>query len=66
MDSFSATRHVHEDAEATSGDTIAAFPRSSHIAIAGRLPVTFVVTEDLLPIKIEKVPGTIKLLCYIE
>lgn len=65
MDWFSVARHAHEDTEATSGDIIAIVPRSSRIATMGTLPVTFVVTEYLLPIKIEKIPGTLKLLCYI-
>ena len=70
-----ASGHVPGDAEATAtgdvfasghvpGDVLAAFPGSSHITSTGTLPVTLVVTEDFVPIKIEKVPGTLKCFNY--
>ncbi|XP_059070272.1 uncharacterized protein LOC131049460 isoform X2 [Cryptomeria japonica] len=53
-----ASSHVPGDAKATiSGDIIVAFPGSSRITSTGTLPVTFVVTEDFVPIKNEKVLG---------
>ena len=48
------------DAEEDSIDiTIASFPRSSHVTSTGTLETTFLVDENLVPIKIEKIPGTI-------
>jgi len=49
------------DAEEDSIDiTIASFPGSSHVTSTGTLETTFLVDENLVPIKIEKIPGTIK------
>ena len=60
-----ASGHVPGDAEATAtGDVLAVFPGSSRITSTGTLPVTLVVIEDFVPIKIEKVPGTLKCFNY--
>lgn len=67
MDSFTVAGDAHEDApKATTGDNIPSFPRSSRIASTGMLQATLVVSdEELIPLKIQKVPGTLKLLLYI-
>ena len=60
-----ALGHVPGDAEATSTcDILAAFPGSSRITSTETLSVTLVVTEDFIPIKIEKVLGTLKCFNY--
>jgi hypothetical protein len=35
----------------------ACFPGSSHVTSMGTLPVTFLVNDELIPMKIEKLPG---------
>lgn len=56
-----ASRHVPRDVEATSiGDVLPTFPQSSHISSTRTFVFTFMATEDFIPIKIEKVPGTLK------
>ena len=38
---------------------VASFPGSSCVTSTGTVEATFLVDENLLPIKIEKIPGTI-------
>jgi len=38
-----------------------AFPRSTHVAITGTLETSFLVDKNLVPIKIEKIPGIWKM-----
>lgn len=67
MDSFTMAGDAHEDVlEATTCDNIPSFPGSSRIANTGMLQATLVVSdEELIPLKIQKVPGALKLLLYI-
>jgi hypothetical protein len=39
------------------GDSTYFFPGSSHVTNKGTLPVTFLVDENIVPIKIQKIPG---------
>ena len=36
---------------------VEAFPRSSHVTSTGSIVCTFLVNEELIPIKIEKIPS---------
>ncbi|XP_057817793.1 uncharacterized protein LOC131030866 [Cryptomeria japonica] len=68
MQTSSFARHIgpptvggdaHEDVlEVTTADNIPSFPGSSRIASTGTLQATLVVSdEEMLPLKIQKVPG---------
>ena len=45
----------------TNTDVEAAFPRSSCLTSTGSIMATFLVNEELVPIKIEKIPGDYRL-----
>ena len=56
--------HAEEgvDVEPSSNvDAKAAFPGSSHVTSTGSIETTFLVVEELIPIKIEKILGNYRL-----
>ena len=56
------TTYVVEEGVDTGLDReVDAFPRSSHVTSTGSIVTTFLVDEELVPIKIEKIPGDYRL-----
>jgi hypothetical protein len=45
------------DAEGDIGNIEACFPGSSHVTSTGTLSVTFLVDDDMIPMKIQRLPG---------
>ena len=48
---------VEEGADAGLDRDVDAFPGSSHVTRIGSIVCTFLVNEQLVPIKIERIPG---------
>jgi hypothetical protein len=46
-----------DGADEAIGDYTNCFPRSSCVTSKGTLPITFLVDENIVPIKIQKIPG---------
>ena len=45
----------------TNVDAEVTFPRSSHVTSTGSIVTTFLVNDELVPIKIEKIPSNYRL-----
>ena len=52
---------VEEGVDAGIDRDVEAFPRSSHVTRNGSIKCTFLVNEELVPIKIERIPGHYRL-----
>ena len=58
------TNHAEEGVEAgsdTNVDVEVTFPIYSHVTSMGSIVTTFLVNEERIPIKIEKIPGNYRL-----
>ena len=53
--------HAHDAGDEPTIDEIqACFPRYSHVTNMGKLLVTFLVNDEAIPIKIERIPSHLK------
>ena len=55
------TDAVEEGVDAGLDRDVEAFPRSSRVTSTGSIKCTFLVNEELVPIKIERIPGHYRL-----
>ena len=51
------TNDAEEGVDARLDRDVEAFPKSSHVTSTGSIVCTFLVNEELVPIKIEMIPG---------